>query len=510
MNKKNIENDYQKLKSRLIELWHLGTIAGLLDWDKQVLMPKNGAALRAATFSYLAGMMHQKFLEIDRDGTLTRLRSALKKKRLDTEQSTVVREVIRSFDRESKLPQNFVQELSEVISHSYTVWEEAKKSGDFNIFAPHLKKIIELKRKEAKLLGYKDSPYNALLDQFEPGMSVKQLIPLFDELKEFLIDLIQKIQKSKKKINPKIIYGDFDLKKQAEFSHMITAKMGFNHDAGRIDVSTHPFAIGLSANDVRITTRYQKHDVINSVSSTMHEGGHALYEQGLPEQHFGTALAESVSLGIHESQSRLWENIVGKSKSFWKYFYPKLQKEFPKPFKRLKFEAFYDAINNVRPSLIRIESDEVTYNLHIIIRFEIERALLEGQIEVEDLPEIWNAKYKEYLGVTVPGNSQGVLQDVHWSSGAIGYFPTYTLGNLYSAQFYAAASRQIPELKKHFERGDFSKLLAWLRKHIHVHGKKFSAAQLVKKATGEALDTKYYKQYLTEKYSKIYELSEKN
>jgi len=501
-----IQTDFDTLKARLSELAHFSSVIALLDWDKQVYMPKHGAELRAATFSYLAGLLHQRFVELDADGLLERLRHELNQNKLDADQTVVVREVVRTFDREKKLPQKFVQEMAETVARAHGFWEEAKKSGKFQIFAPHLEKIIALKKEEARLVGYKDSPYDALLDPYEPGMTAAQLEPLFADLREFLVELLKKIKKSKVRQNPKMFFGNFPLDRQRKLNELVAAKIGFNFSAGRLDESTHPFTITINPGDVRVTSRFNPRDVLYSISPTLHEAGHALYEQGLPSEHFGTPLADPVSLGIHESQSRLWENLVGLSLPFWKYFYPKLRKEFPKPFGKISLADFYQNINVVKPSLIRIEADEVTYNLHIIIRFEIEKGLIEGVINPADLPKIWNQKYKEYLGVTVPNNGVGVLQDVHWSSGLFGYFPTYTLGNLYSAQFYAAAKHVTPNLEKAMEKGDFSKLLNWLRRNIHVHGRRFSAADLVREATGEKLKPEYYKKYLAEKYSKIYRL----
>jgi carboxypeptidase Taq len=282
--------------------------------------------------------------------------------------------------------------------------------------------------------------------------------------------------------------------------------MGFDLESGRIDKSTHPFTSGFHPNDVRITTRYSEKDVFYSIGSTIHESGHALYDQGLPEEHFGTPLAESISLGIHESQSRLWENNVGKSRSFWNYFYPKLQKEFPKPFKSIPTEAFYKAINAVSPSLIRTQADEVTYNLHIIIRFEIEKEMIEGSIDLAKLPEIWRFKMKKYLGIDVPTDKEGVLQDVHWSTGYIGYFPTYSLGNLYAAQLYDTMAKQIPGLSKKIGDGQLEEVRDWLRKKVHIHGKTYNAQELIKKITGEYLNSRYFNEYLEKKYGEIYKL----
>ena len=331
-------------------------------------------------------------------------------------------------------------------------------------------------------------------------MTALKASQLLNDLKDFLVPFLNKVKSSAAKNNSKIIGGDFPIDKQAAFNRMIVEKIGFDFAAGRIDTTTHPFATGLHPQDVRITTRYRQNDPLYSLGSTIHEAGHGLYEQGLPYEHFGTPLAESVSLGIHESQSRMWENLIGKSKSFWKYFYPKLQKEFPVPFKKVAFDKFYAIVNEVKPSLIRTEADEVTYNLHIILRFEIEKEMIEGSIDLKQLPQIWKSKMKEYFGINVPSDALGVLQDVHWSAGLIGYFPTYSFGNLYSAQFFAAMKKAIPDIDKKMSRGEFSEIRTWLKKNIHAHGKTYTADSLIMKVTGEPLQSRYFIEYVEGKY----------
>jgi len=303
-----------------------------------------------------------------------------------------------------------------------------------------------------------------------------------------------------------MIRGKFPTGKQFDFNRLVAEKMGFDFEAGRLDVSTHPFTTSFNSHDVRITTRFQEDDVVYSLMSTIHESGHAIYDQNIPIENFGNPLGESVSLGIHESQSRMWENIVGRSRYFWEYFYPVLSKKFPTPFSKVSLNNFYKIVNDVKPSLIRTEADEVTYNLHIIMRFEIEKELLDGSIEVEDLPKIWNSKVKEYFGIDVPSDALGVLQDVHWSGGMIGYFPTYTLGNLYAAQFYQAAKKDIANLEEKFSKGEFSQFKQWLNQNIHIHGKLYSADELIKKVTGEKLTSKYFTDYIKDKYSRIYKI----
>lgn len=492
----------KELKKRLQDISHLSSVLALLCWDQEVYMPKKGADRRAASIAELNGIIHNKFLAIDSDGLLTKLKKELDENKLKGKDVVIVTEVWRNFEREKKLPEEFVREIAETVSRAQGVWAEARNKNDFKLFLPWLTKIVKLKRKEAEYIGYEKSPYDALLDACEPGMDSEQALQILNDLKDFLMPFLKEIKDSQKNIKPKILEGKFPLDRQAVFNEMVVSKMGFDMEAGRIDKTTHPFADGLHPNDVRITTRYRLNDALYSLGSVIHEAGHGIYEQGLPVEDFGTPLSESVSLGIHESQSRMWENIIGKSKSFWKYFYPKLQKEFPEPFKKVALDDFLKVINKVAPSLIRTEADEVTYNLHIILRFEIEKEMIEGSIDLKDLPKIWKSKMKEYLGVDVPSDALGVLQDVHWSIGLIGYFPTYAFGNLYSAQFFSKMKKDIPDTDKKMVKGDFVEIKKWLNKKIHAHGKTYKAGELVKKVTGEDLNSRYFIEYLKEKYKK--------
>lgn len=494
----------EELKARLVELAHLKSTIAVLNWDAEVYMPTGAINSRSQTLSYLSQLLHDKFLDKE---FVKILKQASKQKSLSEHDEALIREVQREFKREKKLPSEFVATLAETTSKSSHVWAKARKESDFKIFQPYLKKIVDLKRREADYVGFKKSPYDALLDSFEPGFTAEEAWQILEEVKDFLVPLLKKIKASTVKIDPQIIHGHFDITKQHEFNQRITKKIGFDYDLGRLDRSTHPFTTGFHPHDVRITTRYYEEDVLSALMSSMHEAGHGLYEQGLSHDHFGTPLGESASLGIHESQSRLWENMVGRSKPFWDYLYPQVQAEFPKPFKKVVLKDFYQVLNMVNPALIRVEADEVTYNLHVIIRFEIEKELIEGSISVKDLPEIWNSKIKDYLGVDVPDDAHGVLQDIHWSSGLFGYFPTYTLGTLYAAQLYAAAKQQLPQLEGDIARGEFSSLREWLRSHIHLHGKRYPAAELMQSATGQPISTQPYRDYITNKYSQLYKIT---
>ena len=500
------QNTISKFKEDLLEIYHLSSAVAVLRWDQEVYMPKKGVDIRAKTIAEMSGLIHNKFISASFGKLLRAVKKEADAGKLDDKDGCVVREVWRDYSRAKKLPVEFVKELAELESKSQTTWAEARNKNDFKMFLPYLKKMVAMKRREAELVGYKNSPYDALLDVFEPSVTSEEISIIFQELKDFLVPFIARIRKSKVKINKNILKGKFTIEKQAELNEVIAKKIGFDFEAGRLDISTHPFTTTFHQEDVRITTRYDEKNIFSSISSTVHESGHALYEQGLPIDQFGTPLGDPVSFGIHESQSRTWENIVGKSFDFWRYFYPVVQKKFPEHFSKIKLEEFYKAINVAEPSFIRVDADEVTYNLHIIMRFEIEKELIEGSIRVEDLPKIWNNKFREYFGLKVPDDTLGVLQDVHWSGGMIGYFPTYALGNLYSAQFYATARKEILNLEKEIQKGHFEHLLNWLRKNIHAHGKMFSAEELVEKVTGEKLTSQYFIQYLKDKYSKIYEI----
>lgn len=499
MNKK-----VEKLKERIEEISHLVSISSLLSWDQEVMMPRKAIDLRAKSSAYLAGIIHKKFIDINYDGLLTDLKMRLDKGKFDSKESAIVLETWKEFERENKLTESFVKELAETASKAQSVWAKAREDNNFLLFLPYLSQIVKLKRKEAKLVGYKNHPYDALLDAYEPGVTTEEVSKILNDLKIFLIPFIKKINLSKQKINSKILNGNFPTEKQIKFNKFIAEKIGFDFEMGRFDESVHPFTAEIHPYDVRITTRYKKNDVFHSIGSTIHEAGHGLYEQGLPIEYFGTPLAKSISLGVHESQSRLWENNIGKSKEFWKYFYLKLKKEFPDPFNKISLDDLYKLVNRVSPSLIRTEADEATYNLHIILRFEIEKEMIEGSIDLKNLPEIWNFKVKEYFGIKVQSDSLGVLQDVHWSCGLIGYFPTYAIGNLYAAQFYFAMNNQISDLKNKISKGDFTEIKSWLNKNIHTHGKLYSAQDLVKKVTGEPLNSDYFNKYIEEKYKGIY------
>ncbi|MDP2630264.1 MAG: carboxypeptidase M32 [Candidatus Uhrbacteria bacterium] len=497
-----MQTKFSQLKNTLAELTHLSSATALLHWDMETHMPREGAAVRGKTISLLSALVHERFTSPEFETLVTELNEARLAGVLDDETACVVREIWRDFSREKKLPKEFVEELSQTTSDAHHIWADAKKKSDFSLFSPVLEKIISLKRKQADYYGYVRSPYDALLDGFEQDTTLQDIDPLFEDLKKFLVPLIKNIGSAGAQPKEDLFYGDFDISKQQTLCRDVLKLIDFSFEKGRLDEAAHPFTQGFHPSDVRITTRYDQHNVFYSLLSTIHEAGHAFYDMGLSDEHFGTPLAESLSLGIHESQSRLWENHIGRGRSFWIYMYPRLQTVFPKPFGDISFDDFNIHLNRVTPSLIRTESDEVTYNLHIIIRLEIEREIIEGALDVENIPEVWNQKVKQYFGIDVFDDAHGCLQDVHWSGGMFGYFPTYTLGNLYAAQLYAAASRDILNLEEEISRGSFGHLREWLRTRIHVHGRRYAQDALIQNATGEKLNAQHFVDYISKKYSK--------
>ncbi len=473
----------------------------VLNWDQEVNMPPKSAERRAQQISTLAGIAHK----ISTDKEFGKLLHALSKKKLSDEKKRNINESLKEYSKSTKYTTEFVQLLSKTISESFIAWQKAKEKDDFSIFAPKLKELVKLKREECNLLGYKHHPYDAMLDIYEPNSTVKDLDILFKDVRQHLVPFVKQIAKANQH-NDSLMHNYFEKDKQLAFTEILLAQMGYDFKAGRQDVSTHPFTTNFSSTDVRVTTRVNENNLSEIIWSSIHEGGHALYEQGLKDENYGLPAGNYLSLGIHESQSRIWENNVGRSIFFWNYNFKKLQNEFHSNLGHVTVEDFYKAINIVKPSFIRTSADELTYHFHVMIRYEIEKDLLSGKIEVEDLPKIWNKKYKEYLGIDVPSDSFGVLQDIHWSHGSFGYFPTYSIGSFYAAQFFNQAKKEINQLEHKIEIGNLKPLLEWLREKIHIHGKLFAADELCEKITSEKLNFKHFLNYAKKKYSKIYNL----
>ncbi|HWQ30780.1 MAG TPA: carboxypeptidase M32, partial [Negativicutes bacterium] len=463
----------------------------VLYWDLRTGAPRKGAAQRAEVIGMLSAEIYQLSTSAEMEKYLEYFERPENNASLDNIMKAVVRECRKEFDKYRKIPADKYKEYVILTSNAETVWEDAKNNDDFPLFKPYLEKIVEFNLEFIELWGYEGNKYNTLLDFNEPGMTVDQLDRIFDELRTRIVPLIAKIGKAPVQPEEGILNRYFDIAKQEEFSLYILEKMGYDFDAGRLDESEHPFTIGINPGDVRITTHYYPKDFASALMSSMHEGGHALYEQNISEELNGTPLCTGASDGIHESQSRFWENIIGRSRGFWEKYYEDLQKVFPQQLGNVSLDSFHRAINKVEPSLIRVEADEVTYNLHVMIRYEIEKALINREIKVADLPEVWKAKMKEYLGVTPSDDRTGVLQDVHWSGGSFGYFPSYTLGNIYAAQLYNAAKKEIGDFDSLIAKGELATIKKWLADKVHKHGKLMKPQELIREITGEGIDPRY-------------------
>lgn len=494
----------KELKSVLDEAALIGSTAALLGWDERTHMPKNGSEWRAKQLAYLMGQHHDKITDPKVGDILEKLEDSKVMKDALKPDAVNVREMRRVYDKRTKVPRKLVEEIAHAETTGQSIWVDARKKNDFKKFLPALKKNIELKRQYAEAVGYDDVIYDALLDDYEPGAKTKNVAEVFEGLRKELVQLVDKIAKAPKKPDVSILERDYDVNKQRMFGETVASAIGFDFRSGRLDVTAHPFCSGIGPGDCRITTRYNPNHLGQALFGTMHEAGHAMYEMNLPEEHFGTPMGEAVSLGIHESQSRMWENQVGRSKAFWKFFFPLAQQTFHDSLADVEFDDFYFAINDVRPSLIRVEADEVTYNLHILLRFELEQSIFNGDIKPEDLPKAWNDRMKKYLGITPPNDSQGVMQDIHWAAGLFGYFPTYCLGNLYAAQFFAKAQKDIPDLMDQFASGKFDALLKWLVNNIHSQGQRYRAEDLVKVVTGKKLSHKPLMTFLNKKFKPLY------
>ncbi|MEN9626580.1 MAG: hypothetical protein RL557_908 [archaeon] len=480
------------------EIILLGQIGGLLGWDQQTYMPKQAASGRAEQDALMSSLIHQKVT----DDTFFNAIQQLQKEKLDPRTQKLVEKTAKDLQKSRKLPPEFVEELSRTTSLAFTAWLEAREKNDFKIFQPHLEKVVALKRKQADYLALYPHRYNSLLDDYEEGMTIEKLKPFFEELKGGLLKLLEKIKISKQYKNQKInlLNKKFPKEMQVELATDVFRRIGLPEQSSRIDFAEHPFETRLGVNDIRITTNVRS-DPLFSFTSTIHEAGHALYEMHLSEKARYDFLESSPSHGMHESQSRFWELFIGGSKAFWNFYFPQFNKKFDL---KTSMENWYNEINQVEPSLIRIESDEVHYCLHIILRFELEVGLLEGSIQVKDLPKLWNEKMQTYFGITPKTDKEGVLQDVHWSGGSLGYFPTYAIGTVYASQLYAALKKNLPAIEKDIQKGDFSKIREWLKQNLHVHGAFYLADDLIKKTTGEGLNPKIFIDYLNEKYKEIY------
>lgn len=499
---------YQKLRDHLRETALFSSVEELLGWDERTLLPRDAAEYRAEQMTALAGLIHKRRTSPDVGAWLGELWSDMDRSGDSGEVEATIREARRDFTRQSKLPQTLVEELSRTTVLAQQAWADARGKSDFVIFRPWLQKIVQLKREQADALGFASERYDALVDEFEPGETAANLRGVLARLRDALTPLVAEIVESGKQAPVDLLRARYPVEKQMAFAQHAAKVIGFEFERGRIDLTTHPFCATVGPSDCRITTRYEENFFPSGFFSVLHEAGHGIYEQGLQAREFGLPLGMAASLGIHESQSRLWENFVGRSFAFWQHFFPKLQLEFPSVTREMELDDFYFAINDVRPSLIRVEADEATYNLHILIRFELEQALLTGELPVPDLPGAWNEKYQQFLGITPPDDAQGCLQDIHWSGGAIGYFPTYSLGNLYAAQLFDRADADLGALPNQFRRGEFLALREWLRENVHRHGRRYPAPELVERVTGSPLSHEPLMRHLRSKLAPLYGLAE--
>ena len=496
----------QHFKDLVSEIYDLRTTAALLDWDQQTKMPTGGAEGRAYQMATLMGIAHHKFTSAAFGEALDAAETAAQALDPDSDDARHVMRVKRDYLKQVKVPSEWVSEFTRTTSLAQQVWQHAKPKSDFDTFKPHLRRILELRREYANFFQPYDHIYDPLLDDFEPGMKSAHVQEIFADLRKEQVALVQAIAE-KAQADDSVLHQKFPIEKQRSFGEQVIRRFGYDFERGRQDKSAHPFTTSFGLGDVRITTRFQEDFLSPALFATMHEAGHAIYEQGIKTSLARTWVADGASLGIHESQSRLWENFVGRARPFWTYFYPRLKETFPEALGRVDGETFFRAVNKVEPSLIRVEADEATYNLHIMLRFELERALLEDDLSVDDLPQAWNDRFEAYLGIRPPDHARGVLQDIHWSGGSVGYFPTYALGNLIAAQWWEKIHEDLPDVEDQIAQGEFGELLAWLRSNIHQHGAKFMPNELIQRVTGKELTAQPYLTYLKSKFGALYGLT---
>ena len=491
------------LKTLLARVADLNAAADVLEWDQETYMPDGAAEVRGHQVATLRKLAHE-FFTADEVGTLLEaLAPATQALDPVSTEASLVRVARRDYEKALKIPAALVAEMAEAVARGKQAWRKARESDTYATFAPHLERLIDLNVQKAEALGYDDCLYDALLDQYEEGMKTATVEAVFADLRARLVPIVHAIAE-REPPDDRVLHQPFDKQKQWDFGLEVIKDFGYDFDRGRQDLSTHPFTTSFSITDVRLTTRVDERYLPSALFGTLHECGHGLYEQGIDLGLDRTPLADGTSLAMHESQSRLWENLVGRSRAFWQRYYPRLQTFFPDQLAGVSLDAFYRGINKVEPSLIRVEADEVTYNLHVMLRFELEQAMVEGRVTVAELPDLWNEKMEEYLGLRPETDADGVLQDIHWSLGAIGYFPTYSLGNLMSAQLFDQAKQDLPDLEARIAAGQFAELLGWLRTNIHQYGRKLEALDILERVTGEGLQAGPWLDYIREKYGEIY------
>lgn len=494
-----------KLKEILAVVSDLNSAAAVLGWDQQTNMPPGGVVNRGNQLSTLSSLSHSKFVSEEVGTLLEELKPYGETLDPESDDACLIEVTHREYQKSVKVPSEYVAEWSKLTTIAHGAWEEARANDDFSHFQPHLEKIVEMRRQYADFFKPYDHVYDPLLDDFEPGMTTAEVQEIFTSMRPKQVELIKAISEQPQ-VDDSFLHLHYDEKNQWEFGEAAITKYGYDWNRGRQDKAAHPFTTGFGIGDIRITTRVDENFLNTALFGTLHEAGHAIYEQGVAEELDRTPLGSGASLAIHESQSRMYENLLGRSYDFWVHFYPSLQERFKTQLGNVDLDTFYKGINKVEPSLIRVEADEATYNLHIMLRLELEIELMEGNLEVADLPQAWNARMEDYLGVTPPNDADGVLQDVHWSAGILGYFPTYALGNLVSNQLWEKINQDIPGLSGQIQAGNFGELLAWLRENVHRHGMKFKPQYLVKRVVGTTISPEAYLKYLNDKFGAIYGL----
>ncbi len=497
---------YQHVCEHVRQTALLDSVNSLLEWDERTIMPLAAGEYRADQVTLLSGLLHERRTAPQLGDWLAQLVDSPLAADPHSDEGANIRHLKRDYDKQVKLPKRLVEELARTTIRGQQVWTEARARSNFALMRPWYEKIVALKQEEADALGYPEQRYDALLDHYEPGEITRNVAGVLAGLRGELVPLVAAIGDSSRRPDVSILARSYPVPAQERFGREAAQRIGFEFQRGRLDVTAHPFCSTMGPHDCRITTRYDEHFFNSAFFGILHEAGHGLYELGLRPELFGLPAGQAVSLGIHESQSRMWENLVGRGRAFWEFFYPQAQRHFPQALADTPADDFYFAINDVRPSLIRVEADEATYNLHILVRFELEQDLISDRLKVADLPGAWNEKYQSYLGITPPNDGQGVLQDIHWSAGLIGYFPTYSLGNLYASQLFAQAARDLDSLSSNFKQGEFQGLLDWLRQHIHRRGRCYSAAELAQQITGAPLSHQPLMEHLQGKLAPLYGL----
>ena len=494
-----------KLKALMGEVADLNAAEALISWDQQTYMPRGGAEARGRQLATISRLAHERLISDEIGQLIADLKTELADADPDSDGARYVKVASKDYDEATKVPPEFVARMAELATRAHETWTKARAESDFAIFRPDLEEIVAMRKEYVSFFPPADHPYDTLLDRFEPGMKTAEVQEIFTVLRERQVELLQAIS-SAEQVDDSFLHLHYPEKQQWDFGVEVATKFGYDWERGRQDKSVHPFTTSFSIDDVRITTRFMEDFLPSALFGTMHEAGHGLYELGIGKEYERTPLRDGASLAVHESQSRMWENLVGRSMPFWEHFYPRLQEIFPSQLGNVDIASFYRGINKVEPSFIRVEADEATYNMHIMLRLELEIAMTEGSVEVRNLPELWNLKMKEYLGIEPPNDAQGVLQDIHWSFGELGYFSTYALGNLISVQLWEKISTDIPDLNEQIRRGGFDGLLTWLRTNVHTHGRKYEPQELVQRITGSKITPEPYLRYLEGKYRGIYGL----